>query len=417
MTIISIIFLLVQSRMIRALGWTNISSGIGTWPGARAIGGRVCVMLLAALLALPGFEAAAQQAPEPSAVALEQLIQNLENEQARADLIQQLRALLEARRAAGAVGGVTPPSFWEQAQAVGGTLFARVASDYGLGIVAAAARIMFILLVAFAAMRLAQAAVNRALRGTAGNGNKTSLRAQTLQPLIVTATRVAIGIIAGLAALSELGVDITPILAGASIFGIAIGFGAQKLVQDVITGLFILADDTIRVGEVASAGGETGLVEAVTLRTVKLRDMSGAVYTIPHSEIRSVKNLTRDFAYAVFEIGIDYAANSDAAVTVMRQVAEDLRADPVVGADILEPLEVLGVDSFADSAVIIKARIKTVPIKQWGVMRGFNRRLKIAFDANGIEFPFPQRTVHIVDHRAEGDASPASGAHQTLATP
>jgi small conductance mechanosensitive channel len=225
-------------------------------------------------------------------------------------------------------------------------------------------------------------------------------------PLVRNAVRVAIGTIVALVLLSELGIDIGPLLAGVGVLGLAIGFGAQKLVQDVITGLFILIEDTIHVGDVASAGGHVGLVEALTIRTIRMRDMSGTVHVVPFSEVASIENLTRDFSYALMEVGVAYREDTDAVVEVLQEVAEDLRVDPQFGPDILEPLEVLGVDSFGDSAVVIQVRLKTRPIKQWGIKREYNRRMKKAFDARGIEMPFPRRTLYFGVDR-EGKAPPA----------
>jgi small-conductance mechanosensitive channel len=207
--------------------------------------------------------------------------------------------------------------------------------------------------------------------------------------------------------LAELGVNITPLLAGAGVVGLAVGFGAQKLVQDVITGWFILMEDTIAVGDVAEVAGHAGLVERISIRTIRLRDLSGVVHTIPFSAVDSVKNFTKDFSYYLFEVGVAYREDTDEVVEVLREIDAEMREDPELGPDILEPLEVMGVDRFEDSAVIVRVRTKTKPLRQWAVGREFNRRMKKAFDARGIEIPFPHQTVYFgVDK--EGKAPPAT---------
>jgi small conductance mechanosensitive channel len=240
-------------------------------------------------------------------------------------------------------------------------------------------------------------------------------RARTLLPLLRNVVRIVLGTIIVLLVLGEAGVDIGPLLAAAGVVGLAVGFGAQTLVKDIITGIFILVEDTIAVGDVVNLDGNSGVVESMTIRTVRLRDQSGTVHTVPFSAITKVMNMTRDFSYAVFDISIAYDQDIRQVMDVIQAVAAELRKDPKLSRDILEPIEILGVDRFADSAVIIKARIKTKPIRQWEVGRNFNWRLKEAFDAAGIEIPFPQRTMHIVQPKKgrEGtplpDARPAAG--------
>jgi len=195
--------------------------------------------------------------------------------------------------------------------------------------------------------------------------------------------------------LDTLGIQIGPILAAAGVLGIAIGFGAQKLVEDIIGGFFILWSDQIRVGDVVQIAGVGGLVERVDLRMVVLRDLAGNVHFVRNGQIGIVTNMTKEFSQYVFDIGVAYREDTDEVVEVIKRVDEDLRRDPAFAADILAPVEILGVDKFADSAVIIKARTKTRPIKQWAVGREFNRRLKKAFDAAGIEIPFPHVTLYM----------------------
>jgi len=235
--------------------------------------------------------------------------------------------------------------------------------------------------------------------------SRASGKMRTLVPLARKAVKVIVVTVAIMTALGQLGVQIGPILAGVGVLGLAIGFGAQTLVKDVITGVFILLEDTLAVGDVAVVAGTGGLVEAVDLRTVRLRDLSGNVHTIPWSSIGTVTNMTKDFSYWVIEIGVAYGEDVDEVLQVIREVAEEVRQDPGYQRDVLEPVELLGLERFADSSVVVKARIKTKPIQQWRIGREFNRRLKKAFDARGIEFPFPSRTLWFGE-RKEGVAPP-----------
>jgi len=194
--------------------------------------------------------------------------------------------------------------------------------------------------------------------------------------------------------LRKIGIDIAPIIAGAGIVGLAFGFGAQELVRDFISGFFVLLENQIREGDVAIVNGTGGLVEHVGLRTIVLRDLSGVVHVFQNGKINTLSNMTKKWSGMVLDIGVAYKEDTDKVVEVIKQVAEVLRADPNFENKILEPIEIFGVDQFADSAVIIKARFKTKPIEQWAVGREYRRRLKKAFDEQGIEIPFPHRTVY-----------------------
>ncbi|TVQ35039.1 MAG: hypothetical protein EA356_08680 [Geminicoccaceae bacterium] len=242
-----------------------------------------------------------------------------------------------------------------------------------------------------------------------------SNRSRTLLTISRNLIFVLVWITAGLMVLSELGVNLAPLLAGAGVIGLAIGFGSQQLVRDIITGLFILIEDTVSVGDVAELGGKAGVVEAVSLRTVRLRSYDGQVHTIPYSSIDTISNFTKEYSYYVFDVGVAYKENTDRVIEVMREIGAEMQRERAYRRLILEPLDVAGVDRFADSAVVIRARIKTRPLQQWTVGREFNRRLKQRFDALGIEIPFPQRTLHMIDPRpqqpaAAGQAAPASAA-------
>ncbi|MDX2154521.1 MAG: mechanosensitive ion channel family protein [Bryobacteraceae bacterium] len=219
-------------------------------------------------------------------------------------------------------------------------------------------------------------------------------RARTLTDIVGRAASIAVWVTAILMALREgLGFEAMPLLASAGVAGIAIGFGAQSVVKDVITGLFLLMEDRIRLNDVVVINGTGGLVEEINLRTTVIRSLDGTVHIFPNGQIQTLANMTYQYSYYVFDIPVAYSQDTDKVAEIAREVAEGMRAEQVWGAKILEPLEVLGVDKFADSAVILKARIKTLPIQQWEVGREMNRRLKKRFDELGIEIPFPQRTL------------------------
>jgi len=219
-------------------------------------------------------------------------------------------------------------------------------------------------------------------------------RAYTLTHIVRDVARIVIFFVGVMMILSEFGIDLTPMLAAAGLGGLAIGFGAQSLVKDVISGFFILLENSVRVGDVVEVAGVSGVVEEIELRTVKLRDLSGNVHVVPNGVIDKVKNMTKDYSYYVFDVGVAYREDVDEVMEVLKGIAAELQNDPAFGTDILAPLEMLGVDQFADSAVIIKCRIKTEPIKQWRIGREMNRRIKNTFDAKGIEIPFPHQTIY-----------------------
>jgi len=219
-------------------------------------------------------------------------------------------------------------------------------------------------------------------------------RTETIVRMIRRTITAVVVAVAMLISLRQLGMDITPILTGAGIAGLAVGFGGQHLVRDVISGVFLIVENQVRVGDVAKINGKGGLVEAIRLRTVVLRDLDGTVHVIPNGAIQELSNMTKDFSYYLIDLGVAYKEDVDRVMRVLQQVADELRAAPEYAELILERLEILGVDAFADSAVVIKARIKTVPIKQWVVGRELRRRIKNEFDAKGIEIPFPHVSVN-----------------------
>ena len=219
-------------------------------------------------------------------------------------------------------------------------------------------------------------------------------RAETLAHVVQDVARVLIVAVGSLMILSELGLNVAPLLAAAGIGGLAVGFGAQSLVKDMITGFFILLENQIRVGDVVEIAGVSGVVEEVRLRTIRLRDLSGNFHIVPNGSVDKVMNYTYLYSYYLFDVGVAYREDVDEVMAVLKDVGAELQTDPEFNSDILEPLEMLGVDQFADSAVIIKCRIKTQPIQQWRIGREMNRRIKKAFDAKGIEIPFPHVSVY-----------------------
>lgn len=238
----------------------------------------------------------------------------------------------------------------------------------------------------------------------AGHGDsiERAKRANTISSVVHTTAAILLGVASLMMVLRETGVDIAPILATAGIGGLAIGFGAQSLVKDVISGFFMLLEDQIRIGDVVEVGGKSGVVEGMGLRTLRLRDMAGAVHVIPNGHIDVVTNMTKDFSHYVLDVGVAYREDTDEVVALLVEIDEELRKDPVLGPDILRPIEVMGVDKFADAAVIVKARLTTKPIRQWAVGREFNRRMKKRFDERGIEIPFPHLTVYAgIDKKGE----------------
>lgn len=217
-------------------------------------------------------------------------------------------------------------------------------------------------------------------------------RAATLTGILRTIALTAIWAIVVIESLQLVGLNIAPILAGAGILGLAVGFGAQNLVRDLISGFFIILEDQIRLGDVAVINGTGGLVETITFRTISLRDFSGVVHIFPNGAITSLSNMTKEWSAFVLDMGVGYHEDIDRVVEVMKTVGEDLRQDRQFGPMMIEPIEVVGVENFADSAVTLRARIKTKPLEQWNIGREYRRRLKKAFDAQGIEIPFPHRT-------------------------
>lgn len=219
-------------------------------------------------------------------------------------------------------------------------------------------------------------------------------RAETLGRVFRYLVAVVMSLIAGVLVLSEIGISVAPILGAAGVVGLAVGFGAQSLVKDYFTGFFLLLENQIRQGDVVRLGEHGGLVEEITLRYVRLRDYDGNVHFVPNGQIAAVVNMSRGHAQAVIDIGVAYREDLDHVMQVMRDVADRLREDAEYGRRILDPFELAGVERWDDSAIILRGRFRVAPLEQWAVRREYLRRLKVAFDINGIEIPFPQLAVH-----------------------
>jgi len=219
-------------------------------------------------------------------------------------------------------------------------------------------------------------------------------RLNTLEQVFRYVIGVVIVLVSGMLVLSELGISIAPILAAAGVLGIAIGFGAQSLVKDYFNGLFLLLENQVRQGDVVHVADKAGLVEEMTLRYIRLRDAEGSVHYVPNGSITTVTNRSRGFAYAVMEVGVAYREDIDGVFAVIREVGAAMRADPELADKIEEDIEINGVDQWADSAVIVRSRFKVKPLEQWTVRRAFLYRLKKAFDAAGIEIPYPHLTLY-----------------------
>lgn len=256
--------------------------------------------------------------------------------------------------------------------------------------------VVVILVLAWVLMRLSRKLIRvfRNYMNTRTESAEESRRIETLARVFRYISTVVILLVAGMLALSELGISIAPILGAAGVVGIAVGFGAQSLIKDYFNGFFLLLENQIRQGDVIEVCGKGGLVEDITLRYVCLRDNEGSVHYVPNGQISIVTNKSRDYAYALIDVGVAYREDLDEVCAVLREVSQALRADAAIGSTILEDIEIQGVHDLAESAVILRCRFKTVALEQWGVRRAFLGRLKQAFDAHGIEIPYPHLTVY-----------------------
>ncbi len=269
-------------------------------------------------------------------------------------------------------------------------------SDKGMELILPATHILIILILSWVLMRVSRKLIrlfrNYVTRTTHDAGSIK--RAATLGQVFSHVAKIIITLITGMLVLGEVGISIAPILAAAGVVGVAVGFGAQTLIKDYFTGFFLLIEDQIRHGEVVEIAGKKGKVEEVTLRHVRLRDFEGSVHFIPNSSITTVSNKSRDYSYAVIDISVAYRENIDEVYEAMRKIGAEMRADSNFRDLIIEDLEIVGIDDLADSAVIIRCRFKVHPLEQWDVKSEFLYRIKKAFDAAGIEIPYPHLTLY-----------------------
>jgi small conductance mechanosensitive channel len=219
-------------------------------------------------------------------------------------------------------------------------------------------------------------------------------RENTLIQIFTTTSKIALLTITGLMVLQEFGVEIAPILAAAGIVGLAFGFGGQYLIRDVISGLFIILENQYRIGDVVNFDNAGGTVEEISLRKTTLRDLDGTVHHIPHGEIKKVSNFSKDFSRINLNIGVGYGSDLEQVIEVINQVGTELATDPLWANYIILSPQFLRVNDFADSSIILKILGETLPSKQWEVTGELRKRLKVAFDKEGIEIPFPQVVVH-----------------------
>ena len=267
--------------------------------------------------------------------------------------------------------------------------FAWFSTDAGRDVLGRALAIAAILVVAVIVWEIANGLIVRYLsaRGRDGQAVVRSARVRTLLPLARNTLLIVICAAALFGTLGELGLNIAPLLAGAGVVGLAVGFGAQTLVRDVIGGVFILFEDQIAVGDVVEVAGKSGVVEAMTIRSITLRDLYGNLHIMPFSAVSTVTNMTRDFAYAVVDVPLGVREDVDAATAAIRKAEADLKADPELARALTAPLEVLGIERIADTGVVVRVRLRTRPGQQWGVGRAFNRAIKHRFDQEGIAMP------------------------------
>ncbi|MBB2919576.1 mechanosensitive ion channel family protein [Cupriavidus alkaliphilus] len=287
--------------------------------------------------------------------------------------------------------------FVEMVMRVWGSSLVRLAESSAVGrhLTETAFRVTSTVLLAWLVWLLIDTAIMQSLSPAHARAAQPSLRARTILPLVRNASFIGLLVLTVIAVLANLGVNVTPLLAGAGVVGLAIGFGAQSLVQDLITGLFIVVEDSIAIGDSIELPDHAGVVEAMTIRTVKLRDGRGALHTLPYSQIKAVKNLSRGYGYAVLSIGISYQSDLDQALELIRTTGAELARDHRYGRKLMSGLEILGLDRFDPSGPVVMAQIKTRPLMQAEITRAFNARLKRNFDASGIRMASPNLTIQV----------------------
>ncbi len=275
--------------------------------------------------------------------------------------------------------------------------FSLLVNEPGRQILFSVLRILGIVAGGLVLWELGGLALERLLERVTAKGRMPAARVQTMLPVARYIFGLVLGVIATLMLLSEIGIEIGPLLAGAGVIGLAVGLGAQTLVKDLIAGFSLLMEDALAVGDVVRIGQNSGVVESMTIRTIRLRGYDGTVQTIPLGGVTIVENMTKDYSFAVVDVAVGYKEDVDKVAAVLKSLGDEMQQDPDYAADILAPIEIVGLDKFQDSSILIKARIKTYPLKQWNVMREFNRRLKTRFEKEGIEIPFPYRQLVLGD--------------------
>jgi small conductance mechanosensitive channel len=273
-----------------------------------------------------------------------------------------------------------------------------------LSFVSSSLRILVVLVVAWVLLRIAMLSLRRTERALIERGRRegeapgeTVKRTETLLRLIRQAILILVWTVTTLVVLRQIGVEVAPILASAGIAGVALGFGAQNLVKDVIAGFFIILENQVRIGDVAIVNGTGGLVERISFRTLVLRGLDGTVHIFPNGMITTLSNMTRDWSAYVVDMRVSYRDDADRVIELMKRVGGELKKDPEFGPQMIADIEVFGVDDFDESAMIVKARLRTHPIMQWNVGREYRRRLMKALADAGIAVPFPPRTLYFDD--------------------
>lgn len=281
-------------------------------------------------------------------------------------------------------------------------------------VLASGIRVILIVLLAALVVRATSAAITRLehdiSRAETADALERARRVRTLGTLVEhTVGTFAMGT-ALLMILRELNIDVVPLLTGAGIVGLAIGFGAQTLVKDVISGFFMILENQVRVGDVAVINGVGGVVESMKLRTVTLRDVEGAVHVFPNGSVTTLANKTKDFSYAVLDLAVGYRENTDKVIATLRTIGEGLRQDPTLAPSIMEPAEILGIEALGDTTVTIRMRFKTLPLKQWDVARELRRRVKDQLAAQGVDMAVPHRAFLLAPQEPD---PPSAGKSQS----
>mgnify|MGYP001488313523 CR=1 FL=1 len=267
-------------------------------------------------------------------------------------------------------------------------------------------RIVLIVVLALIINRLLKRLIIRTVRASVKSDENTTedaekKREDTLIRIFTGALNIVVIIVALMMILGELGIEIGPLIAGAGIVGLAVGFGGQYLIRDIITGLFLMLENQYRIGDVVDIEGLSGAVEDISLRKTTLRNLDGTVHHIPHGSITKVSNLSKDFARVNMDMGVAYSTDIEHLIRVINETGRELASDPVFSDSIISPPQFLRVNEFADSAIVVKILGDTKPLKQWEIAGEFRKRLKYAFDREGIEIPFPQTVIHHVEEQIE----------------